>query len=122
MMPGINPKKMQAMMKQMGMSQEEIDASRVIIECEDRKIIIDEPSVVKINMQGKENFQISGDVSEVEDGEGDIVGAVEEEAEEDKSEEDIAVIVERTGVSEEEARGALEKADGDLTEALMALG
>jgi nascent polypeptide-associated complex subunit alpha len=122
MMPGINPKKMQAMMKQMGMSQEEIDASRVIIECEDRKIIIDEPSVVKINMQGQENFQISGDVSEVEDGEGDIVGAVEEEAEEDKSEEDIAVIVERTGVSEEEARGALEKADGDLTEALMALG
>ena len=134
MFPGLNPKKMQAMMQQMGMSQDEIDAVRVVIECEDRKIIIDEPSVVKINMQGQENFQISGDVSEVSNGEGDISGAVapegvpsegravEEEEEEDKSEEDVAVIVERTGVSEEEAKKALEEAEGDLTEALMALG
>jgi len=30
MFPGLNPKKMQAMMKQMGMAQEEIDANRVI--------------------------------------------------------------------------------------------
>ena len=32
MFAGLNPKKMQAMMKQMGMAQEEIDASRVVIE------------------------------------------------------------------------------------------
>ena len=32
MFGGINPKKMQALMKQMGMKQEEIETSKVIIE------------------------------------------------------------------------------------------
>ena len=110
----MNPKKMQAVMKQMGINQSEIDANRVVIECDDKKIIIDEPSVVKINMQGQENFQISGDVSEI---------AVEEDSEEeDTSDEDVAVIVEKAGCSEDEARSALEKADGDLTEALLGFG
>ena len=48
MMPGLDPKKMQAMMKQMGISNEEINASRVIIEKADGNIIIDNPNVVKI--------------------------------------------------------------------------
>jgi len=129
---GIDPKKMQAMMKQLGMNQEEIDANRVIIECDDRKIIIDDPSVTKINMQGQENFQISGDVSEVSAGEGDVSDAVEELSEEgeessevveeDNTEEDIKTIMEKVGCLEEEARMALEKANGDLTEALLELG
>jgi len=124
MFPGLNPKKMQAMMKQMGIAQEEIDANRVIIECEDRKIIIDDPSVVKINMQGQENFQISGEVSEIEVNDSidiDEAEGVMEEEEEDKSGEDVRTIIEQTGVSEEEARNALEKNDGDLTDALISL-
>ena len=35
MFPGLNPKKMQAVMKQMGISQDEIPSSKVIIEKED---------------------------------------------------------------------------------------
>ena len=67
MFPGLNPKKMQAVMKQMGMAQEEIPASKVIIEKEDgNKIIINNPSVTKISMHGQENFQISGEISEEE--------------------------------------------------------
>jgi len=108
MFPGLNPKKMQAMMKQMGIAQEEIDASRVIIEKEDGNIIINNPSIVKIKMQGQENFQISGEISE-------------EEAEEDSSEEDIQTIIEKTGCSEEDAKKAFERAEGDLTEALLNL-
>jgi len=114
MFPGINPKKMQAMMKQMGMAQEEIDANKVIIECDDKKIIIDNPSVMKINMQGQENFQISGDISEQESGQ-------EEEEQEDNSEQDIQTLVEKTSCTEEEAKKALDEADGDLTDALLAL-
>jgi len=105
---GLDPKKMQAVMKQMGIAQEEIDANRVIIETDDKNIIINNPSVTKINMQGQESFQISGDVSE--------------EAEGDKSEEDIKMIVEKTGCSEEEAKKALDEAEGDLAEALISLG
>ncbi len=110
MFPGLNPKKMQAMMKQMGIAQEEIDASRVVIECPEKNIVIENPSVIKIKMQGQENFQISGNASEQE-----------KEVKEDKTEEDIKTLMEKTGISEKEARSALEKADGDLTEAVLSL-
>ncbi|MEK6891515.1 MAG: nascent polypeptide-associated complex protein [Nanoarchaeota archaeon] len=109
MMPGIDPKKMQALMKQMGIKQEDIDASKVIIEKTDGgTIIIENPSVVKVNMSGNESFQISGDIREEE--EGGITQA------------DIDLVMERTGVTEEKARKALEDAEGDLTEAILELG
>jgi len=127
---GMNPKKMQAMMKQMGIDQEEIDADRVVIECSDRKIVINDPGVTKIKMQGQESFQITGDVSEVEgEGDGDseeVVESLSEEEsdeveEEDNTEEDVKTIMEKVGCLEEEARKALEEANGDLTEALIGL-
>ena len=106
MFGGLDPKKMQAMMKQMGMAQEEISASRVIIEKTDNtKTIIENPSVTKIKMQGQETFQIAGDISEQEAG---------------ISEEDIQTIMEKTGASEEKAKEALEKT-GDLAEAILEL-
>ena len=120
MFPGINPKKMQAMMKQMGIAQEEIDANRVIIECDDKNIVINNPAVTKINMQGQTNFQISGDLSEQEPSTSQT--QTSEEPEEDNSEEDIKTIIEKTGVSEEEAKKTLEESNNDLTEALINLG
>lgn len=108
MFGGLNPKKMQALMKQMGMNQEEIDASRVIIEKNDNsKIIIENPSVSKISMQGQETFQIVGDVSE-ETGEIEI------------SEEDIKAVMEKTNCSEDQAKEALEET-GDLAETILKL-
>ena len=105
MFPGLDPKKMQQVMKQMGMAQEEIDASKVIIEQTDgNKTIIENPSVIKIKMQGQETFQISGDVSE----------------EAGNSEEDIKTIIEKTGCTKEQAKEALEKT-GDLADAIMEL-
>lgn len=107
MIPGINPKQMQAVMKQMGMSQTDIPSSRVIIEKEDGgKIIIENPSVAKIKMQGQESFQISGDVSE--------------ESGEKFSESDVKVVMEKTNCSEKEARKTLEET-GDLADAIMKL-
>ena len=108
MFPNMDPKKMQAVMKQMGISQEEIHASKVIIEKTDNtKIIIKNPSVTKVKMQGQETFQIAGEIQE-ESGEVGI------------SEEDIKTIIEKTGKSEQEAREALEKT-GDLAEAILEL-
>ena len=109
MFPGINPKKMQAMMKQMGVAQEDIPASRVIIETEEKNIVINNPSVVKINMQGQTNFQISGNINE------------EENISEDTTEEDIQTIIEKTDCTEEQARESLKKTEGDLTEAILDL-
>ena len=113
MFPGLNPKKMQAVMKQMGISQQEIDANRVIIERDDGNIVISNPSVTKVNMQGQENFQISGDISEEE---------VEESKEAaNNSEGDIKTIMEKCNCLEQEAKLAYEKANGDLTEAILSL-
>jgi len=108
MFPGVYAKQMQGMLKKMGISQEEIDASRVIIEKTDNsRIIIDNPSVQKIKMQGQESFQIAGDVSE-------------EYAEQEISEEDVKTVMEKTGVSEKKARETLEKTR-DLAEAILKL-
>jgi len=104
----LNPKKMQAVMKQLGMSQEEIDASKVIIEKTDNtKLVFDNPSVTKIIMQGQETFQIMGEPRE----ESEKVSI---------SEEDIKTIMEKTGCSKKQARTTLEKT-GDLAEAILEL-
>jgi len=121
MFPGLNPKKMQAMMQKMGIAQEEINANRVIIETSENNIIISNPSVIKINMQGQTNFQISGDIGEEENESESMDDVLEEEAEEDTSEEDIKTIIEKTNCSEEQAKEALEKSNGDLTEAILSL-
>src|SRR3989344_1913548 len=104
----MDPKKMEAMMRQMGINQKNIDAERVVIEqSSGSKIIIDNPSVVEINMKGSKSFQISGDISESDE-------------QESFTEEDIKTVMEKTGASEEEVRKALEKT-GDLAEAIMEL-
>jgi nascent polypeptide-associated complex subunit alpha len=113
MFPGLNPKKMQAVMKQMGISQQQIPANKVIIEKQDGNIIIENPSITKINMQGQTNFQISGEVSE-EDGDTEGEGPL-------ATDEDIKIIMEKCNCLEQEAKMALEKANGDLTEAILSL-
>lgn len=108
MFGGMNPKKMNAMMKQLGIAQEEIDASKVIIEkSSGNRIIISNPNVSKIKMQGQETWQIIGD-------------AQEESAEPEISKEDIQTIIEKTGCTEEQAKETLEKT-GDLAEAILEL-
>lgn len=108
MFGGVNPKQMQGMMKKMGIAQEEIDALKVTIEKTDgKKIIIEDPSIMKIKMQGQTSFQISGEERE-------------ESSEPEISEEDIKTIVEKTGCSEEKARETLEKT-GDLAETILEL-
>ena len=93
-------------MKNLGMSQEEISAERVIIEKSDSsKIIIKNPSVTKIKVQGQESFQIAGEISGEES---------------EVSEDDIKTIMEKTGASEKKARETLEKTR-DLAEAILEL-
>ena len=108
MFGGLDPKKMQAMMKQMGIKQEEIDSLRVVIECSDRNLIIEPANVQKIVMQGQESFQITGDVRE-------------ESKEEGISEDDIKMVSEKTGKSTDEAKKALEESGGDIASAIIKL-
>ncbi len=105
---GMNPAKIQGLMKQMGINQEEIEADRVIIKKKDGgKIIVENPNVVKISMKGNLSFQVSGEVTESEAG---------------ISEEDIKLVMEKTGKDEKKVRKVLEEVDGDIAEAIVKLG
>ena len=110
MLPGMNPRKVQQMMKQMGIQQVDVPATEVIIKTEEKEIIITNPSVQKVNMMGNENFQISGEITERE------ISTTP-----DISEEDVKTVMEQTGKSEEEVKSALEETEGDLAEAIMKL-
>ena len=110
MLPGMNPRKMQQMMKRMGIQQIDIPATEVIIKTEDKEIVITEPSVSKVNMMGQETFQISGQVNERE-----------KTTETEINEDDVKTVMEQANVDEEKAKEALEKANGDLAKAIMDL-
>jgi nascent polypeptide-associated complex subunit alpha len=107
----MNPKKIQGMMKKMGMSQTDIPAKKVIIQGEQSDIIIENPSVSKISMQGQETFQISGQITEQES----------EQSQQEQAKKDIEQVMEKTGVSKEKAEQALKESNGDLAEAILSL-
>ena len=101
----MNPKQMQKMMQKMGMKQEEIDASEVIIKTKDQNIIIRNPQVSKVNMMGQDSIQVIGEM----------------EYESAISEEDINTVAEQAKVSKEKAAEALKNNSGDLAAAILEL-
>lgn len=107
---GMNPAKMKQMMKQMGgIDVKELkDVEEVVIKTADSNIVIENANVTIMTVQGSETYQIVGDVKEVPK-------SLEIPA------EDIKLVMEQTGVSEEEARNALKNSNGDLAEAIVAL-
>jgi len=107
MFGGINPAKMQGMMKKMGISQTPLAVNRVIFEMDGSNLVIEDPSVIKIMMQGKEMYQVSGQ-------------AVEESSESISS-DDVEMVMSQANVSEKKAKEALEEANGDIAEAIMKL-
>lgn len=109
MFGGLNPKKMQAMMRQMGIASEEVDASRVIIEQKNgTNLIIENPQITRIKMQGQESFQIAGEIKQ-------------ETKEEEITTEDIQTIIDQTGCDENTAKQTLEKNKGDLAQTIIDL-
>ncbi len=107
MFGGMNPAKMQGMMKKMGISQVNLPVKRVVFEMEDSNLVIEEPSVTKVSMQGQVSYQVVGD-------------AVYESSE-SFSNEDVVMVVEKTGKPIEEVREMLEKVGGDIAEAIVGL-
>lgn len=104
MIPGMNPRQMQGMMKKLGIQQKEIDAEEVIIKLKESEIVIKNPQVSKINMMGQETFQVIGEAEEREKGfeEGDVV-----------------MVMEQASCSRKEAIEALRKSDGDIAKAIV---
>ena len=66
MIPGVNPRQVQQMMKQMGMSQEDISATELIIKTPNKNYHFTNPQVQKISMKGEISFQVTGEFTEEE--------------------------------------------------------
>jgi nascent polypeptide-associated complex subunit alpha len=115
---GFNPRKMEQMMQQMGIDMEELDAEEVIIKTTEGDLVFDAPDVTKMDARGQSTYQIVGEPTEragsADDGD-DQTEATE------LSESDIETVTMRTGASEDRAREALEKHDGDLAAAVAEL-
>jgi nascent polypeptide-associated complex subunit alpha len=94
----------------MGINQEQIEASEVIIRLADRDLVIINPEVARVNMMGQETFQIVGEVQEQL-----------RETTPEINEDDVQTVVDQTGVSQEIAKQAIEDANGDLAQAIMSL-
>lgn len=109
MMPNLNPKQMQQMMRKMGINQEDIDAFEVVIKCADKTITLKNPSVQRVNMSGSISYQISGD---------EEVGLASEE--DYFTEDDVKTVMEQAQCTYDEAVDALNET-GDLAEAILKL-
>jgi nascent polypeptide-associated complex subunit alpha len=125
---GLNPQKMQQMMKQMGIDIEEIDAEEIIIRTGDEELVFDDAEVQRMDAQGQATYTITGEpetraTGEEEEaiplGEGDEGG---EEVDAGRiPDSDVNIVAQRTGAGEDAAREALEAADGDLAAAVSRL-
>jgi len=102
-------------MKQMGIETEEIDGvEEVIIRTADKEYHFSNAQVTKVVAQGQTTFQIIGKPEERAKGSGDG-------GKPSIPIEDIRLVAEKAGVSEEEARKALEECGGEPAEAIIKL-
>ena len=103
MMPGMDPRAIKNLMKQV--KAKEIPADELIIKGKEGDYRIENPKITKMNVMGQEVLQ--------------VVGKLEKIKEEN---EDYKLVMGKTGCSEEEAKKALEMAKGDIAEAILKLG
>jgi nascent polypeptide-associated complex subunit alpha len=99
----------------MGMSMDSIpEVTQVIVKTVTKDIIIDQPEVAILNMQGQRIYQVmGGTVTEK------AAAAVEKKLA--IPDEDAQLVAGQTGKSVEEARKALEESGGDLARAILLL-
>ncbi|MHA1820812.1 MAG: nascent polypeptide-associated complex protein [Promethearchaeota archaeon] len=120
------------------------DVKRVIIQLSDKELVIEGAQVIQLKQQGMTVHQIIGEPEERELGSSYVVeGLTEEDQVLDNAEageesiegsaedtgslkptirkEDIMLVATQAQVSEEEAKAALEEADGDLARAILNL-
>ncbi len=108
---GMNPRKMKQMMKQMGISVTEIpDVEEVIIRTADTEIIFEDAAVSVMVASGVTTYQLTGTPQERERVRELVI-----------PDEDVQLVTEQTGASEDVVRAALEESGGDLADAIMKL-
>jgi len=99
------------MMRRMGLSMSPLEVEEVILRTKEKEIIIQDPEVAVLEVQGQKIFQVTG-------------GEISEKERERKvtiPEEDIQLVAQQAGVSLDQAKAALEETNGDLAQAILLL-
>jgi len=98
------------MLERLGLNLEEVKGvEEVIIKMKDKEIRVKNPQVAQLKTKDMTFFQISGEIEE------------RKKEERKFTDEDVLLVAQQAGVSEEVARRALMEADGDLAKAIMNL-
>ncbi|MGZ4849982.1 MAG: nascent polypeptide-associated complex protein [Candidatus Bathyarchaeia archaeon] len=115
----MNPREQKRMMQRMGMNMDSVpDVQQVIIRTSGKDIVIDEPEVAILEVQGQKMYQvIGGQVSEQAPSQRQTANATQPVF----SEEDVRLVADQTGKSLEKAKEALEDCQGDLAKAILLL-
>ena len=100
-----DPKKLEKMMKKLNMNVQQIPADVVVIKTKEKSIVISKPEVMLANMMGRDIYQVTGEVSESYP----------------ISEDDIKVVMEKTGKDREIVVKKLEELNNDLAKAIIEL-
>lgn len=100
-----DPKKIEQMMKKLNMNITKIEADVVAIKCKDKNILISKPDIMVTNMMGRDVYQITGEVSE-----STMV-----------TEDDIKMVMNKTGKDRETVVQKLEELNNDLAKAILEL-
>jgi nascent polypeptide-associated complex subunit alpha len=116
----MNPREQKRMMQRMGMNMDSVaDVQQVIIRTADKDIVIDEPEVAILQVQGQKMYQVIGGQVSEQAPSARIAGAAP--AKPAFTNEDVQLVADQTGKSLERAKEALLEADGDLAKAILLL-
>ncbi|MFC7074003.1 nascent polypeptide-associated complex protein [Halovenus rubra] len=118
---GLDPSKMQQMMKQMGIDIDELDAEEVIIRTSDEELVFSDADVQRMDAQGQETYNIVGEPERRDPGSTTVSDDGADDSNDGIPQDDIELVAERAGASEDAAREALEATDGDLAAAVTQL-
>jgi nascent polypeptide-associated complex subunit alpha len=111
----MSPRETKRLMKRMGLSMDAIpDVQQVIFRTSTKEIIIDDPEVAIMSVQGQKMYQVTG-------GKTTEKALAAEEVKLMIPEEDVRLVADQTGRSVEEAKQALEESGGDLAKAILLL-
>jgi nascent polypeptide-associated complex subunit alpha len=114
---------MEKQMRKMGVDYQQMDgATEVIIRFPDKELVIQEPQIVMMQAQGENIYQIIGQPEErAPTTSTDVSSEVPTEPKPVFTEEDVQLVASQASVTEDQAREALQQAEGNLAKAIIAL-
>ena len=113
------------MMQRMGMQMQEINGvTRVIIQSPGKEIVIEQPTVTSINVQGQKMYQVLGGKAVERAPQAAVTQGAAPAIEKPPvqvPEEDVLLVAQQAKVTMDKARETLIKCDGDLARAILML-